>query len=385
MKGCRVWCASRSAVTVFALAGVLGVLLPSPAAAQLSTTQQTDADTRARLYEELERDVAALRQQGNLLKKVVKLVKPMVVHIKAEKGSTNPAIFGGEGALVEEAGSGVIIQLKGKFYVLTNRHVIKNASDDNIDIKLADGRQIQPRKVWDNPDTDVAVMAVSAPGLTPARLGDSAEMEIGDFILAIGSPFGLSHSVTYGIISAKGRWGLKLGNDDVRIQDFMQTDAAINPGNSGGPLFNLSGEVVGINTAIASNSGGNEGIGFTIPINTVMLIANQLIERGEFVRAYLGVEMEPRFSPTMAVKLGLKRRRGALINGITRGSPAQAANLQVGDVILQYDGAGVENLDHLQNLVGLTPVGKQVPLIVFRDGETLSLSVTVGALSKIER
>src|SRR6185503_4020578 len=150
-------------------------------------------------------------------------------------------------------------------------------------------------------------MSVAAPGLVPARLGDSGKLEIGDFVLAVGSPFGLSHSVTYGIISAMGRRDLELGDDGVPYQDFLQTDAAINPGNSGGPLLNLRGEVIGINTAIASNSGGNEGIGFTIPINMTMYVARQLIDRGSVAHAYLGVRLDMNFGPEAAAKLGLSR------------------------------------------------------------------------------
>src|SRR5438552_3112620 len=155
--------------------------------------------------------------------------------------------------------------------------------------------------------TDVAIMATTTEGLVPARLGDSSKLEIGDFVLAVGSPFGLSHSVTYGIISAKGRRDLRLGDDGVQYQDFLQTDAAINPGNSGGPLLNLRGEVIGLNTAIASTSGANEGIGFAIPINMVMVIADQLIERGMVVRAFIGVRFDSTFGPTEAAQLGMSR------------------------------------------------------------------------------
>ena len=181
----------------------------------------------------------------------------------------------------------------GKNYVLTNRHVIKHATLDNIHIRLASGQEVFPIRVWADLETDVAVMAVDSPNVVPARLGDSGNVEIGDFVLAVGSPFGLSHSVTYGIISAKGRRDLQLGVEGVRYQDFFQTDAAINPGNSGGPLLNLRGEVIGINTAIASSSGGNEGIGFTIPINIAMFVAKQLIDQGSVVRAMLGVTSIP--------------------------------------------------------------------------------------------
>ncbi|MEX2560528.1 MAG: trypsin-like peptidase domain-containing protein, partial [Pirellulales bacterium] len=274
-------------------------------------------------------------------------------------------------------GSGVVIEIKAKLYELTNRHVIKDAEPADIVISLADGRDLSPVRVWEDAETDVAVMSVSAPGLVAARLGNSDLVEIGDFVVAVGSPFGLSHSVTYGIISAKGRRDLALG-DDVALQDFLQTDAAINPGNSGGPLINLRGEVIGMNTAIASNSGGNEGIGFSIPINMVAKVARQLIEQGRVVRAFLGVNLDPKFTPAAAVKIGLPGRRGARINSLRSGSPAEAARLQAGDVILRFNGVRVDNDTHLIYLVNLTEVGKEVPIVVYRDGQSLHLTVKVG-------
>jgi serine protease Do len=197
--------------------------------------------------------------------------------------------------------------------------------------------------------------------------------------LAVGSRFGLSHSVTFGIISAKGRWKLDGLSENVKFQDFMQTDAAINPGNSSGPLLNLKGEVVGMNTAIASSSGGNEGIGFTIPINVVMIIAKQLIDRdGNVVRAYLGVSLDRQFTTVAATSAGLSRQRGTRISDVTAQSPAQQAGLQVGDVILQLNGIPIENDDHLINLVGLTEVGKEIELLVLRSRETFRVKVKVG-------
>ncbi|HET6881640.1 MAG TPA: trypsin-like peptidase domain-containing protein [Pirellulales bacterium] len=336
------------------------------------------AEQRVDLYQSLNQQVDALEAQFNVLKTVVKLVSPTVVHIKAEKPerhSSRTQHLPNE--KVEEAGSGVIIDYKGRTFVLTNRHVIKNAQLKDIYIGLSDGRDLRPLKVWEDADTDVALMAVSASELVPAKLGDSSAVQIGDFVLAVGSPFGLSHSVTYGIISAKGRRDLELG-DDVALQDFMQTDAAINPGNSGGPLINLRGEVIGINTAIASNSGGNEGIGFSIPINAVMHIVRQFVERGRVVRAFLGVSLDQRFTSTVAVKLGLRRKQGAHVTAVTDGGPAQAAHLQRGDVILRFNGVRVENDTHLIYLVSLTEVGKEVPMEVFRAGQVFQVNVKVG-------
>ena len=239
------------------------------------------AESRRQQYEQISAEVDFLERQGNLLKRVVRFVRPTVVHIEAARVDNDR-----KGVDVEEAGSGVIVEIRKQPYILTNRHVIKDSIPSRIKIKLADGRLVFPTKVWSDRGTDIAVMAVSAPQLVAANIGQSDKIEIGDFVVAVGSPFGLSHSVTYGIISAKGRRDLQLGDDGVRFQDFLQTDAAINPGNSGGPLLNLRGEVIGLNTAIASSSGGNEGIGFTIPIDMAMSVAKQLIERGAVVRAF---------------------------------------------------------------------------------------------------
>ncbi len=333
-------------------------------------------EKREELYKRLHQEAEFLEKQAAVLKTVAKLIGPTVVHIEAEPAGRTALQFG-RTQHVEEAGSGVIVRIKGKDYVLTNRHVIKGAGAGNIKVNLADGRRLHPTKIWDDAETDVAVLAVQAPELVPARIGRSSDMEIGDFVLAVGSPFGLSHSVTFGIISAKGRRDLELGDSGVVFQDFLQTDAAINPGNSGGPLVNLRGEVIGINTAIASNSGGNEGIGFSIPIDMFMFVAGQLIDTGKVVRAFLGVNLDARFGPAMAAEVGLPRPFGARVNGITPDSPAAAAKLEVGDVILEFDNNVVEDDGHLVNLVSVTPVGKRVDVVVFRDRKPINLKIEV--------
>ncbi len=331
------------------------------------TTGRTAAE-QEKLYAELRTETEAIGRFSHVLNKVVKLVKPAVVHIEARKLSS------------EEAGSGVIIRVAGKFYVLTNRHVISNTPNSRIKIKLADGRRIYPQKTWADPETDVAVMAVSASGLVSARLGDSDRLKIGDFVLAIGSPFSLSHSVSFGIVSAKDRRNLLLNEkgDNVKYQDFIQTDAAINPGNSGGPLVNLRGEIVGINTAIASNSGRNEGIGFSIPINMISSVATQLIEKGKVRRAFLGVTLDSTYSRAKATRLGLPRRIGALVISITPNTPAESAKIQNGDVILSFNGQVIDDDSHLINVVGITPVGKEVKVVIFRAKKQVTLRLTVG-------
>jgi len=355
----------------FLLAVALLSLPLTGLAQQAQEREAFRADDRSAVFAALGADVELLEKQGNLLKRVIRYVKPAIVHIEASR-------LEGERKTSEEAGSGTIIDIQGKTYILTNRHVIKDSVPNRIKIRLADGRLLFPTKVWSDRGTDIAVMAVAALSLIPANIGDSDNLEIGDFVLAVGSPFGLSHSVTYGIISAKGRRDLELGDDGVRFQDFLQTDAAINPGNSGGPLLNLRGEVIGMNTAIASSSGGNEGIGFTIPINMAMSVARQLIERGAVVRAFLGVHLDSKFSPEAAARLGLPRMEGARVSGITSGSPAELANIRVGDVILQFEGQRIEDDGHLVNLVSNTPIEKEVALTIFRDGKSVPLRVKVG-------
>ncbi|HID76937.1 MAG TPA: PDZ domain-containing protein [Planctomycetaceae bacterium] len=338
-------------------------------------------EKRQELYQQLQSQAAVLEAQAAVLRTAAKLIGPTVVHIEADV-SGRPALQLGRGRRVEEAGSGVIIAWKNKHYILTNRHVITGASPSGVKITLADGRQIRPERIWEDPDTDVAVMAVSAPELVAARLGNSDSVQIGDFVLAVGSPYGLSHSVTFGIVSATGRRDLELGPRAVRLQDFIQTDAAINPGNSGGPLVNLRGEVIGINTAIASNSGGSEGVGFAIPINMFMTVARQLIQQGKVSRAYLGVELEGDFTPAAAAAAGLPRPMGARITKITVNSPAQKAGLRLGDVILQYNQVPIEDSSHLINLVNLSEVGQEVTLVVFRDRKPVRIKVTLADRSK---
>ncbi len=358
------------------LACLIALLGNSRLVAQEEEEPHPNEAARAQLYESLAHDMEALQRQSKALKTVAKLVRPTVVHIEAEK--TEPSsLHYGKKSQVEEAGSGCIIKLKGHDYILTNRHVIKAAEVKNITIRLADGREVHPTRVWSDPETDVAVMAVQATGLIAGKIGNSDELEIGDFVLAVGSPFGLSHSITFGIVSATGRRDLQLG-EGVKFQDFIQTDAAINPGNSGGPLINLRGEVVGMNTAIASSRGGNEGIGFSIPINMVMIVAKQLIEHNSVMRAFLGVQLDAGFDPAMAISVGLKLPRGARVKDVTPDSPAAQAKLQKGDVILEYGGVRVDNDSHLINLVSLTEVGAEVPLVVFRDQKSFKLTVRVG-------
>jgi serine protease Do len=360
------------------LAALVAAVLAAPATAQddLEDDARTE-EARAKIYDALSHEITAMERQSNVLKMVAKLVRPTVVHIEADKIEATLLQYGSK-QHVEEAGSGYIVKLNDHYYVLTNRHVVKDAAVKNITIRLADGRQIHPSRVWSDLDTDVAVMAIDAPALRASKLGNSDQIEIGDFVLAVGSPFGLSHSITFGIVSATGRRDLSLG-EPVKFQDFIQTDAAINPGNSGGPLINLRGEVIGMNTAIASNSGFNEGIGFSIPINMVTFVAKQLVEHNGVLRAFLGVTLDRKFDSATAISVGLKRPRGTRISGITPNSPAEAAQLKVDDVVLEYGGVPVDDDNHLVTLVGLTEPGREVPLLVLREQKQVRINVKLGS------
>jgi len=338
-------------------------------------------DEREQLYKQVQRDAEILERQSTQLRRLTQLVRPTVVHIDTRKPALRPK--NGK-ASEDEAGSGVISDIAGRMVVITNRHVVNRAELDNITIRLDDARELKPLRLWSDAATDVAVLEIEADDLETARLATDDPVQIGDAVLAVGSPFGLSHSVTLGIVSALGRRDLELGEESVRFQDFIQTDAAINPGNSGGPLVNLRGEVVGLNTAIASNSGGSEGIGFAIPIRMVMFVARQLVETGVVSRAYLGVKLDNAFTQRSAQKLGMVRAVGAHVKEVTKGSPADAAGIRVGDVVVEFDGIPVEDDDHLVSLVSMTPTNSSVTLVVFREQGRLTLEMPVASRAQFE-
>ncbi len=322
-------------------------------------------------FESIQQEAAWTERLTRQLKRVARFVRPTVVHIEAHKYEGRRTI--------DEAGSGTVVDINGRRYVLTNRHVIKNAPIEQITLRMADGRVFHPQAVWEDRGTDVAVMQLPSNSPTAARLGNSDAVEVGDLVLAVGSPFGLSHSITMGIISAKGRRDLKLGVEGVQYQNFFQTDAAINPGNSGGPLVNVRGQVIGVNTAIASNSGGNDGIGFSIPINIAIDIARQLVHTGSVTRAFLGVRLDADYDAAMAQHYGLPRQLGARISRIEANTAAADSELQVGDIILKYDGITIEDDKHLVNQVKLTPLGKRVEIVVLRDRKPVAVRVQMGS------
>ncbi len=318
-------------------------------------------------------DLVAISDRFEL---VAKKVAPAVVYVEAKRPAEKPGAAKG----TEESGSGVIVKLDGRRepLVFTNNHVIANAGANRIIVHLADGRVMRPSKVWTDPETDVAVLSIEGvENLPSVGLGDSDQIQVGSWVLAIGSPFGLNQTVTHGILSARERGQISLGNH-IRIKDFLQTDASINPGSSGGPLLNLNGEVIGINTAIASPNGSNTGVSFSIPINLFKRIAVQLLEKGSVARGYLGIQLASTFEPADALKLGLDKVQGALVEAVYPNTPAAQAGIKPGDVILEADGTAIRNENHLINLISGTPAGKALSLSIWREGKRMSVNAVVG-------
>ncbi len=261
-------------------------------------------------------------------------------------------------------GSGVIIEASG--LILTNNHVV--AGGGEVIVKTHDGREYTAAEVWTDPKSDIAVVRIDATDLVAAPLGDSDRVEIGDWVVALGQPFGLESTVTAGIISAKNR-GLGIADRE----NFLQTDAAINPGNSGGPLVNLRGEIIGINTAISSRSGGNEGIGFAVPSNQARWVSDQLVKHGTVRRAYLGVGIQP-VTAALAKQLSVKPRGGVAVTEIFPSTPAAKSGLETGDVIVKFDGRPVRDPQELQMAVEKSEFGKSLTIDVVRNGKTIQLS-----------
>jgi len=271
----------------------------------------------------------------------------------------------------QSLGSGVIVDAE-RGLVLTNNHVIANAVQ--ITVTLRDGRHLEAELVGTDPATDVAVLKIPAEDLTAVKTGDSDNLRVGDFVIAIGNPFGLGQTVTSGIVSALSRSGLGIEG----YEDFIQTDASINPGNSGGALVDLNGHLVGINTAIFSQSGGNIGIGFAIPINMALNIMEQLVEKGEVQRGYLGIVAQD-LNPDLAEAFGLSRQSGAVISKVLEESPADEAGLKTGDIITRIDGKQVKNAGSVRNRIGLLNVGDKVDFEILREGEKKEVTVEIAA------
>jgi Do/DeqQ family serine protease len=319
---------------------------------------------------------------------MIRKVSPAVVNIATrgtihESGAQNPLLddpffrrffqppkdAGPHERSFQSAGSGVIFDAK-LGYILTNAHVVEDATE--ITVTLQDGRDLKAEVIGSDVQSDIAVLKVKPDGLSQIVLGDSSKAEVGDFVVAIGNPFGLAHTVTSGIVSALSRSGI---NPD-GYEDFIQTDASINPGNSGGALVNLRGELIGINTAILSRSGGNIGIGFAIPVNMARRVTEQLVRYGTVRRGQLGVTMYT-VTPDVAHSLGLNSASGALVSQVVDGSPAAVAGLRTGDVITSVNGQPVKSNSELRNIIGLRQVGDKIDIGLVRDGKPLRVTAVI--------
>lgn len=268
-------------------------------------------------------------------------------------------------------GSGFIVSSDG--YIITNGHIVSKAAE--INVSLNNGREYKAKLIGADPNSDIAIIKIETEGLPYLKLGNSDDLEVGQWVMAIGNPLGLQASVTTGVVSAKGRNGLDLA----RIEDFIQTDAAINRGNSGGPLLDLNGEVIGMNTAIVTNmgSGGYMGIGFAIPSNLIEYIAKQLVESGSVIRGFIGVSLQ-QINQDLANAFGLDKIEGALIAEVTPNSPAEKAGLKQGDIIVEQEGKAVSQIGHLRNQIALKKPGSKIDLTVLREGKRVTLPITIG-------
>jgi len=265
-------------------------------------------------------------------------------------------------------GSGVIVSPDG--YIITNNHVVEKGEE--IKVTLFDGRTFKGKLVGADQKTDIAIIQIDARKLPTLTWGDSERLQVGEFVLAIGNPYSLSHTVTMGIISAVGRANVGIAD----YEDFIQTDAAINPGNSGGPLVNVKGELIGINTAIFSRTGGYQGIGFAVPSNMVRIIMDQLVQRGKVTRGWIGVTIQE-LTPELSNKFGAKKAQGALVSDVMKDSPASKAGIKRGDIILEFNGRSVKDVSNLRNMVAQSKIGDEMGMKILRSGREYYVKVTI--------
>ena len=374
----------------------IGVLVLSLLAPSIYRIDSAQAE---RTTAEIERLQESAVKFEKLFNEIANYVQPSVVHVKAvqvmkqeqfEKfhppggggGGGGPFGFGDEffdrffrGRIPKEFrqqgfGSGVIVDPRG--FILTNNHVVQEADEIYV-ILPGTKKELKAEVVGADPPTDVAVIKVEGDGLPVASLGNSDSVKVGDWVLAVGNPFGLTQTVTSGIISAVGRANVGIAD----YEDFIQTDAAINPGNSGGPLVNLKGEVIGINSAIFTRTGGYQGIGFAIPINMAKSVMNSLIEHKKVVRGWLGVSIQD-VTEELAESFGLTSTEGVLVGDITPNSPAESSGMQRGDVIIKYQGKDIKDVSDLRNMVAQTAVGTKASVEVLRSGKPEHLTITIG-------
>jgi Do/DeqQ family serine protease len=325
---------------------------------------------------------------GGSFNAAVQRAQPSVVNIFTSKEIQSPRhpllndplfrrFFGeqppDDGQRASSLGSGVIVSNTG--YIVTNHHVVEAA--DEIEVALHDGKKLLAKVVGNDPETDLAVLRVDAENLPAITFGSSDALKVGDVVLAIGNPFGVGQTVTGGIVSALGRTGLGINT----FENFIQTDAAINPGNSGGALVDAGGNLVGINTAIFSRSGGSMGIGFAIPVSTAKMVLEQIVKSGSVTRGWIGVEVQE-ITPPVAESFRLDSTRGALIAGVLRGGPADKAGIQPGDVLLEVEGRPVSDPTSMLNLIAALPPGATARMKLKRQGKDLDAEITVGRRPK---
>lgn len=329
--------------------------------------------------------VEVLSKLSNAMATVAEKVKPAVVNISTSRTVKTPRLpffddpffrrFFGDPHMqkrrITNLGSGVIATKDG--YILTNNHVIEGAED--ILVKLADGKEYKGRVIGTDPRTDISIIKIDEKNLPTIPWGDSDKLRVGEIVLAIGNPYGLSQTITMGVVSALGRSGIGISD----YEDFIQTDAAINPGNSGGALVNIKGELVGINTAIFSTSGGYQGIGFAIPSNMVKNVMDSIINQGRVVRGWLGVNIQP-LTQALAKQFGIKDETGVLLVDVVEGSPAEKGGLRRGDIIVEYDKKKIENPFQFRSLVASTKPGKTVEIKIIRDSNPMTIKVTIEEL-----
>ncbi|MGE3308820.1 MAG: DegQ family serine endoprotease [Limisphaerales bacterium] len=377
------------------LAAVAGVVFTQAAGARENNTGYKARDLKLNLDSKPAQPAVELRAS---FAPVIKGVSPSVVNVftstKPRRIEGNPSPFGGnpffreffgdpgsgmgrsfQTPRQEGLGSGVILTEDG--FILTNNHVVEGA--DSIKVALnPDGKEYDAEVVGRDPKSDLAVIKISADGLAAIPVGDSDRVEVGDVVLAVGNPFGVGQTVTMGIVGATSRavFGRPMG---LEYEDFIQTDAAINPGNSGGALVDAAGRLIGINTAIMSRGGGNNGVGFAVPINLARSVMESIVEHGRVVRGFLGVNIQD-VTPAMAKAFSLKESEGALVADITPKSPAEKAGIEPGDVVIQFDGREVRDSRHLKLMVGQTPPEKEVTLSLLRDGKPQNLDVVLREL-----
>ncbi len=376
--GKRRWCAI-----------LFSVLIP------LATVQQAAGDT----------GIEGLRATGKAFSSVAKQASPSVVFIQVEGDAEAPRdepngggwpfqddlfrrFFGDDfpglprrpparqpSPQIGQGSGFVFASGKDGSYILTNSHVVREAA--RIRVRLRDGREFDARLKATDPKSDIAVLEIAARDLPALKWADSALLEVGEWVVALGNPFGLSHTLTVGVVSATGRTSLGI-ND---YEDFIQTDAAINPGNSGGPLLNLDGEVVGMNTAIFSQSGGHLGVGFAIPSNLARAIAEQIVNNGSVVRGYIGLAVQP-IDPDLADALRIESNQGVLVNQVFPGSPAEQAGIRPGDVLTHFDGLPLADGGHYRNLAAQAKPDSEVALNLLRDGRRLQFTVQAGRIDE---